>query len=343
MKLCITRPDDWHLHLRDGEELQTVVGHSAAQFGRAIIMPNLPNPVTTTHLAKEYRDRILKALPVDCLFEPLMTLYLTEQTTPEEIQLASRSQFVKACKLYPAGATTNSDAGVKDIRNIYPVLESMQKQELILCLHGEVVDPHIDIYDRERIFIDRVLTTLIKDFPDLKIVMEHITTAEAVQFIENAPPSVAATVTPQHLLYNRNHMLAGGIRPHFYCLPVLKRNYHRQALRQVICSGNPKFFLGTDSAPHAQSAKENACGCAGMYSAHAALELYAEVFETMDSLDKLEGFASFFGADFYAMPRNTTKIELEKSAWKVPVNYKFADSKIIPIKSGETLFWKLSQ
>ncbi len=343
MKLTITQPDDWHLHLRDGESLKSVAGHTARQFARAIVMPNLTPPVTSTELAEQYRSRILEAVNDYPAFQPLMTLYLTEQLSVDEITRASESGFVKACKLYPAGATTNSDAGVKNIQKIYPVLEAMQETKLVLCIHGEVVDQDIDIFDREKVFIDRILSKIIRDFPSLKIVLEHITTSDAAQFVESAPRNVAATITPQHLAYNRNHLLVGGIKPHYYCLPIIKRDSHRQELVRVATSGNSRFFLGTDSAPHAQSAKETACGCAGMYSAHAAIELYAEIFEANSALDKLEGFASFFGPDFYGLSRNTGSITLEKKDWTVPESYTFGDDKLVPMKAGDSIGWKISE
>lgn len=342
MTLTLTRPDDWHLHLRDGASLAAVVNHTARQFARAIVMPNLQPPVTTTEQALAYRERILTALDPQLQFDPLMTLYLTGSTTAAEIEKAAASGVVKACKVYPAGATTNSDAGVTDIKAIYPVFEAMEKAGLVLCLHGEVVDSEIDIFDRESVFIERTLQDLVRDFPGLKIVLEHITTREAAEFVLSAPDNVGATITPQHLRYNRNHMLVGGIKPHFYCLPIIKRDTHRQKLVEVATSGNSKFFLGTDSAPHARHAKETACGCAGLFSAHAAIELYAEIFEEQGALDKLEGFASFFGADFYGLPRNSDTISLEKTEWQVPSSYPFGDSEVVPMKAGETLSWKLS-
>ncbi|MDO6461033.1 dihydroorotase [Granulosicoccaceae sp. 1_MG-2023] len=341
MTLTLTRPDDWHLHLRDGASLAAVVNHTARQFARAIVMPNLQPPVTTTELASAYRQRILDALDPGLQFEPLMTLYLTAGTSAEEIKKAAASGFVKACKLYPAGATTNSAAGVSDIKAIYPVFEAMQEAGLVLCLHGEVVDPDVDIFDREGIFIERTLRELVRDFPQLRIVLEHITTREAAEFVLSAPDNVGATITPQHIRYNRNHMLVGGIKPHFYCLPIIKRDTHRQKLVEVATSGNPKFFLGTDSAPHGRHAKETACGCAGMYSAHAAIELYAEVFEEQNALDKLEGFASLHGADFYGLPRNSDTITLRKCQWQVPDSYPFGDGEVVPMKAGETLSWQL--
>ncbi|PIV14285.1 MAG: dihydroorotase, partial [Gallionellales bacterium CG03_land_8_20_14_0_80_55_15] len=304
-QLTITRPDDWHLHLRDGALMQSVLPDTARQFARAIVMPNLRPPVTTTALALEYRQRILAALPAGMKFEPLMTLYLTDNTSAEEIRKAKASGVVHAVKLYPAGATTNSDAGVTDIRNTYAALEEMQRCGMPLLVHGEVTDSNIDIFDREAVFIERVMQPLLRDLPELRVVFEHITTLDAAQFVASAPATLAATLTPQHLLYNRNAMLAGGIRPHYYCLPILKRETHRVALVKAATSGNKKFFLGTDSAPHAQHTKEAACGCAGCYTAHTALELYAEAFEVAGVLDKLEAFASFYGADYYGLPRNT--------------------------------------
>ncbi len=341
MRLTLTRPDDWHLHLRDDAAMAAVVAHSAARFARAIIMPNLKPPVTTTALAQAYRQRILDALPADTDFEPLMTLYMTDRLTSAEVTAASESGIVKGIKLYPAGATTNSDAGVTDIGQRYEVLEAMQREGLPLLIHAEVTDPDVDIFDRERIFIDRHLSPLVKDFPQLRIVFEHVTTADAVDFVRASEGRVAATITPQHLLYNRNHMLAGGIRPHFYCLPILKRDIHQAALVNAATSGDPRFFLGTDSAPHAQGAKECACGCAGCYSANAAIELYAAVFEEAGALDKLEGFASFFGADFYGLPRNQQQIALEKRAWTVPNSYPFGEERVVPLAAGETLAWQL--
>jgi dihydroorotase len=304
-------------------------------------MPNLKPPVTTTALAQAYRQRILDALPTDTDFDPLMTLYMTDRLTSAEVTAASESGIVKGIKLYPAGATTNSDAGVTDIGQRYGVLETMQREGLPLLIHAEVTDPDVDIFDRERIFIDRHMSPLVKDFPQLRIIFEHITTADAVDFVRASEGRVAATITPQHLLYNRNHMLAGGIRPHFYCLPILKRDIHQAALVDAATSGDPRFFLGTDSAPHAQGAKECACGCAGCYSANAAIELYAAVFEEAEALDKLEGFASFFGADFYGLPRNQQQITLEKKAWTVPNSYPFGEERVVPLAAGETLAWQL--
>ncbi len=339
--LTMTRPDDWHLHVRTGAILNTVITHTARQFKRAIIMPNLKPPVTSVELAASYRDEILQALPQDADFEPLMTLYLTNQTSSEEIKKVADSDFIHALKLYPAGATTNSDDGVNDLTAIYPVLETMQQLNVPLLIHGEVTDEDCDIFDRERVFIERHLTDIVKQFPELKIVLEHVTTEEAVQFVESAPSNIGATLTPQHLHYNRNAILAGGIRPHHYCLPIIKREKHRLALVKAATSGNPKFFLGTDSAPHLTHLKENACGCAGCYSAFAAIELYAEVFEKENALDKLEAFASFYGADFYGLPRNAGTITLEKREWTVPASYGEGDVAITPLKADESLSWKL--
>ncbi|MDP3010781.1 MAG: dihydroorotase [Methylococcales bacterium] len=335
--LTITRPDDWHIHVRNGAILQTVLPHTAAQFARAIIMPNLKPPVTTVAYALAYREEILQAVPTGANFTPLMTLYLTAATTVETIKAAAECEHVYAFKLYPAGATTNSDAGVADVTAIYPLLAAMEKYEVPLLLHGEVTDESCDIFDRERVFIERHLTAIIRHFPDLRVVLEHVTTRDAVQFVEATGSNVAATITPQHLLFNRNAMLAGGIRPHYYCLPILKRETHRQALVKAATGGSAKFFLGTDSAPHITHTKETACGCAGCYSAFGALELYAEAFEQADALDKLEGFASFYGADFYRLPRNTDTVTLQKSPWTVPDVY----GEITPLKAGENLSWKL--
>ena len=343
MKLTITRPDDWHLHVRDGDTLKDIVPFTAKQFARAIIMPNLTPPVTTTEQALDYRDRILKSLPADSDFQPLMTLYLTNNTAADEIERAVNSLHVKAVKLYPAGATTNSDAGVTDIKHCYKTLEAMQKHQLPLLVHGEVVDADVDVFDREKIFIERVLIPTLKDFPELKLVFEHITTRDAADFVVDSGPNLAATITPQHLLYNRNALFKGGIRPHYYCLPVLKREQHRQALVQAATSGNAKFFLGTDSAPHAKHSKESACGCAGIFSAPLAIELYARAFDDNQALDKLEGFASFHGADFYGLPRNTGTITLKKENWTVPQDYPFGDERIVPIHAGEIESWKLEQ
>ena len=339
--LTITRPDDWHLHLRDGALMQSVLPDTARQFARAIVMPNLRPPVTTTAQAQEYRSRILAALPAGARFEPLMTLYLTDNTSAEEIHRAKQSGIVSAVKLYPAGATTNSDAGVTDLRKTYAALEEMQRCGMPLLVHGEVTDSNIDIFDREAVFIERVLQPLLKDLSRLRVVFEHITTKDAAQFVAAASDNVAATLTPQHLLYNRNTMLVGGIRPHFYCLPILKRETHREALVKVATSGSKKFFLGTDSAPHAQHTKENACGCAGCYSAHTSIELYAEAFETAGALDKLEGFASLYGPDYYHLPRNKDTITLSKEDWQVPATLGFGEHQLVPLRAGEKMTWKL--
>ena len=340
-QITITRPDDWHLHLRDDALMQSVLPDTARQFARAIVMPNLRPPVTSTEQAQQYRSRILAALPEGAKFEPLMTLYLTDNTSASEIRKAKASGIVHAVKLYPAGATTNSDAGVTDIRKTYPALAEMQKQRMPLLVHGEVTDSHIDIFDREAVFIERVMQPLLADMPELRVVFEHITTKEAAQFVTEAPANIAATLTPQHLLYNRNAMLAGGIRPHYYCLPILKRETHREALVKAATSGNPKFFLGTDSAPHAQHTKENACGCAGCYSAHSAIELYTEAFEAVGALDKLEAFASFYGADYYGLPRNTDTIVLRKQQWQIPASVGFGEHRLVPLRAGEAMQWKL--
>ena len=340
-QITITRPDDWHLHLRDNELMASVLPDTARQFARAIVMPNLRPPVTTTAQALAYRERILKALPAGTKFEPLMTLYLTDITSADEIKHAKASGVVHAVKLYPAGATTNSDAGVTDLRKTYAALEAMQKLGMPLLVHGEVTNSDIDIFDREAVFIERVMQPLLKDLPNLRVVFEHITTQDAAEFVTSAPDTIAATLTPQHLLYNRNAMLVGGIRPHLYCLPVLKREMHREALIKAATSGNKKVFLGTDSAPHAQHTKENACGCAGCYSAHSAIELYAEAFENAGALDKLEGFASFYGADYYGLPRNTDKVTLRKEEWQVPASVGFGEHRLVPLRAGEKMRWKL--
>ncbi len=341
MELTLVRPDDWHLHLRDGEALKTSVPHSSAQFGRAIIMPNLRPPVTDTEQALAYRQRILEAVPDGRVFEPLMTLYLTDQTTADEIQKAKESGVVYAAKLYPAGATTNSDSGVTDIANIQPALEMMQLCGMPLLVHAEVTDHHIDIFDRERIFIERHMAKIVDDFPALSIVFEHVTTLDAISFVKQAREGVAATITAHHLLYSRNAMLAGGIRPHYYCLPILKREKHRKALLEAATSGDPKFFLGTDSAPHPTGAKESACGCAGCYTAYAAIELYAEAFEQVGALDRLEGFASHFGADFYQLPRNSGEIALLKEPWVAPDMFPFDGSSVTPLRAGEAIQWRI--
>lgn len=339
--LTLTQPDDWHLHLRDGAALAAVLPDTARQFARAIVMPNLKPPVTTTELARAYRARILAALPNKSRFEPLMTLYLTDNTDPQEIERVKASGFVHGVKLYPAGATTHSDAGVTQLSRCHAVFETMQRLRVPLLVHGEVTNPQVDVFDRERVFIDSQLAPLLERFPDLRVVLEHITTSDAVKFVVNSGPHIAATITAHHLLYNRNAMFSGGIRPHYYCLPVLKRETHREALLEAATSGNPKFFLGTDSAPHAQSVKESACGCAGMYTAHTALELYAEAFEHARALDKLEAFASFHGADFYGLPRHTANITLEKTAWIVPRELPFGDGVLVPLRAGEEVSWKL--
>lgn len=341
MTLNITRPDDWHLHLRDDALMRSVLPDTARQFARAIIMPNLKPPVTTTLQAAAYRERILAAVPAGIKFEPLMTLYLTDNTTPQEIRAAKQSGFIHAVKYYPAGATTNSDAGVTDLRKTYAVLEEMQHVDMPLLVHGEVTDPMVDVFDREAVFIERVLQPLLRDLPKLRIVFEHITTQDAAQFVMGTPATIAATITAHHLLYNRNALFQGGIRPHYYCLPVLKRERHREALLIAATSGSSKFFLGTDSAPHAQHTKENACGCAGIYTAHTALELYAEAFDEIHALDKLEGFASFFGADFYQLPRNTQRVILQRESWQIPATLAFGEHRLIPLRAGETLKWKL--
>jgi dihydroorotase len=340
--LTITRPDDWHLHLRDGAALKAVLPDTARQFARAIVMPNLKPPVRTVADAAAYRDRILAAIPTGEKFEPLMTLYLTDNTTPEEIIAAKESQFVKAVKYYPAGATTNSDFGLTDINKGDRVFAKMQEVGLPLLLHGEVTHKEVDVFDREKVFIEQYLIPLKNKFPELRIVLEHITTEDAVKFVLAADETVAATITPQHLLLNRNSIFQGGIRPHFYCLPILKRETHRQALIKAATSGNPKFFLGTDSAPHARDNKETSCGCAGCYSAFHAMELYAEAFESVDALDKLEGFASFYGADFYQLPRNIEKITLTKKTWQIPDELPFPDSGLVPLRAGEQMTWKMT-
>lgn len=340
-KLTITRPDDLHLHLRDGETLKAVLPDTAHRFARAIVMPNLRPPVTNVDLALAYRERILEALPSGLQFEPLMTLYLTDNTSGAEIKKASESGFVHAVKYYPAGATTNSDSGVTDLNKCSQVFEVMQNLAMPLLMHGEVTDGDVDVFDREKVFIDRNMKPLLARFPELKVVFEHITTRDAAQFVTAAPANVAATITPHHLLMNRNAMFAGGMRPHHYCLPILKREEHRQALVEAAISGSPKFFLGTDSAPHPKSAKESACGCAGMYSAHAAIELYAEVFDAENALAKLEAFASFYGADFYGLPRNQDHITLVKESWQVPAEMEFGDDVLVPLRAGQSVQWRM--
>ncbi len=339
MQLTITQPDDLHLHIRDHAMMALALSHTARVFARAIIMPNLAAPITTTEAALAYRDNILVALPKDRNFNPLMTLYLTDNTPASEIEKIKSSAHVHAIKYYPAGATTNSDSGVSDLSKTYNVLEQMEKQDIPLLVHGEVTDPQVDIFDREKIFIDRHLTTLVNNFPSLRIVFEHITTKDAVDFVSESSENIGATITAHHLLLNRSDMLVGGIKPHLYCLPVLKRETHRASLLQAATSANPKFFLGTDSAPHPIKKKESACGCAGIYTAHAALELYAEVFEQEKALDKLEGFSSQFGADFYKLPRNTGKITLKKSPYTIPDSYPVEDDAICPLRAGESVGW----
>lgn len=340
-RLTITCPDDWHLHLRDGAAMRDVLPDSARRFRRAVIMPNLRPPVTTVAGALAYRRRILDALPAGLEFDPLMTLYLTEGTSPGEIRRVAEEPEIVALKLYPAGATTHSEAGVASLEKIHPVLEAMERHGVPLLVHGEVTDPEVDIFDREKAFIDRHLTAVTKRFPALRIVLEHVTTRDGVQFVQDGGPDIAATITAHHLLYNRNALLAGGVRPHFYCLPVLKRETHRLALVEAATSGNPKFFLGTDSAPHPRSQKESACGCAGCYTALGALELYATVFESAGAMDKLEAFASFNGPDFYRLPRNRAKIAIEKSEWKMPDAIPFGDDTLAPLRAGETIGWRV--
>lgn len=342
-QLTITRPDDWHLHLRDDLALNRTVADTARVFSRAIIMPNLRPPVTTTEMAAQYRDRILAARPAGSQFEPLMTLYLTDNTSAEDILQAKQSGLVHAVKLYPAGATTNSDAGVTDLKKCAAALNAMQECGMPLLVHGEVTTADIDVFDREKVFIDRIMQPLLKDYPSLKVVFEHITTADAAQFVANESDRIAATITPHHLLLNRNDLLVGGIHPHHYCLPVLKRNTHQQALLEAATSGSKKFFLGTDSAPHPREGKENSCGCAGIYSAHAAIELYAEAFEAADALDKLEAFASFNGPDFYGLPRNTDRITLQKQSWTVTETLPFADTTLVPMRAGQQIHWQVRE
>ena len=340
-EVTLIRPDDWHLHLRDGAHLRAVLADTARRFARAIVMPNLKPPVTTTALALAYRDRILSALPADADFEPLMTLYLTDSMRPQEIERAKASGAVRAVKYYPAGATTHSEAGVSEVQRCYATLQAMVDAGLPLLIHGEVSDPQVDVFDREKVFLDRVLTPLAERFPRLRIVLEHITTSDAVQFVEQAPDNVAATVTAHHLLLNRNAIFQGGLRPHHYCLPVLKREEHRLALVRAVTSGSPKFFLGTDSAPHARHTKEHACGCAGVYTAHAGIELYAEAFAAAGALDRLEAFASCHGADFYGLPRNTTRVTLRRSAWRVPEELAYGEDRLVPLRAGESVAWTL--
>ena len=341
MRLTITRPDDWHLHVRDGAHMRAVVPHTARRFGRAMIMPNLKQPVTTVEMASAYRERIRMAMPADAAFEPLMTLYLTDNTRPEEIVAAKRSGFVHGVKYYPAGATTNADSGVTDLAKCHDVFAAMEEENLPLQVHGEVTFPEVDIFDRERVFIDRLLIPLLQKFSKLRVVLEHITTQQAVRFVKATPPRVAATITAHHLLLNRNALFAGGMRPHHYCLPVLKREEHRRALIEAAIGGSAKFFLGTDSAPHAQNEKESACGCAGIFTAHAGIELYAEIFGANDALDKLEAFASVHGAQFYGLPRNADKITLVKEEWSVLPSLQFGADFLVPFRAGGTVAWKV--
>lgn len=339
LTLCL--PDDWHLHLRDHAALTDTVPAAARQFGRGVVMPNLRPPVVTVDQAHAYRERILRARPADSSWEPLMTLYLTDNTPVDELREARRSGLILGVKYYPAGATTNSDSGVTRLDRVLPLLAEMEKLDLPLLLHGEVTDATVDIFDREAVFIDRELAPLAARFPALRIVLEHITTREGVAFVAAASPRIAATITPQHLLFNRNHLLAGGLRPHFYCLPILKRDLHQAALIAAATSGSGKFFLGTDSAPHARASKESACGCAGCFSHHAALELYALAFDRAGALDRLEGFASHFGADFYQLPRNTETVTLERSDWQLPEELSLGGEPLVPLAAGETLPWRM--
>ncbi len=341
-RLTLVRPDDWHLHLRDGASLAAVVGATARVFGRALVMPNLRPPVTTTAAALAYRERILGALPADSAFLPLMTLYLTDGTDAREIAAAKASGVVHAVKYYPAGATTNSDSGVTALARAYAALAAMEEHGMVLSVHGEVADPDVDVFDRERVFVESSLARIVRDFPALKVVLEHITTREAAEFVRAAPATVAATITPQHLVYSRNAMLAGGVRPHLYCLPILKREAHRAALVDAATSGNPKFFLGTDSAPHARHTKETACGCAGCYSAPLALELYAEAFEDAGALDRLDGFAGRFGAGFYGLPVHAESVTLVREPWTVPAQYALGEHTIVPLRAGEAMRWKVA-
>jgi dihydroorotase len=341
--LTLTRPDDWHLHVRDGEHLASVVPFTARQFGRAVIMPNLKPPVTNVEAARAYRERILQAVPQGANFEPLMTLYLTNNTSPAEIRAARESGFIVGAKLYPAGATTHSDAGVTAIENIFPALQAMEECGLVLQVHGEVTSQDVDVFDRERAFIDDVLSRVVERFETLKVVFEHVTTREAVAFVKGARAGVGATITPQHLLLNRNAIFQGGIRPHLYCLPILKREHDRVALIEAATSDSERFFLGTDSAPHARHTKETVCGCAGIFSAHAAIELYAEAFEAAGKLDRLQAFASERGADFYGLPRNTETITLKREAWSPPVSYEFGPHEVVPFRAGESIAWRLSE
>ncbi len=341
-QITLIQPDDWHVHLRDGDALQHTVAATSRVFARAIVMPNLKPPVVNTPDALAYRQRILKAVPAGLSFEPLMTLYLTDSMTVQDVKMAKDSGKVHAIKYYPAGATTNSENGVTAIEKVYPVLEAMAEAGVPLLLHGEVTDSHIDIFDREKVFIDQILAPLTVRYPSLRIVLEHITTKHAAEFVTSASDNIAATVTAHHLLYNRSQMLSGGIRPHLYCLPILKRSVHQHALVEAVTSGNPRFFLGTDSAPHARHLKEHVCGCAGCFTAHAALELYAEVFDQAGALDKLEGFASCHGPDFYRLPRNTRRIMLERSPWTTPAEYAFGEERVVPLRAGEQIQWRVA-
>jgi len=336
-RLTLTQPDDWHLHLRDGANMASIVAATARCFARAIVMPNLKPPITTVEQALAYRERIIAALP--CNFKPLMTLYLTDNTPVAEISKLKENTDVMAVKYYPAGATTHSDSGVTDWHRVWRVLEAMQNHDIPLLIHGEVTDANVDVFDREKVFIEKVLEPLLENFPSLRVVLEHITTQDAVEYVKKNKNNLYATITPHHLLMNRNELFQGGIRPHHYCLPVLKREKHRQALLDAATSGNPKFFLGTDSAPHAVSAKETACGCAGIYTAPVALALYAEAFEQVQALDKLEGFASFYGADFYRLPRNTKTITLEKRTWQMPKHFEFGKETVVPLRAGAEIYW----
>ena len=340
-RLTLIRPDDWHLHLRDGAMMAAVLPDTARRFARAIVMPNLQPPITTVDLAHAYRDRILAALPADMRFDPLMTLYLTDNMPVSEIAKAKNSGFVQAVKYYPAGATTHSEHGVTDLKRAYSVLAAMEKQDLPLLMHGEVIDPSVDVFDREAVFIDRHLMPLTRDFPGLRMVLEHITTRAAVEFVRQAPNTVAATITAHHLLLNRNALFEGGLQAHHYCLPLLKRETQRAALVAAATGGNPKFFLGTDSAPHPRQAKESACGCAGIYTAHAAIELYAEIFERAGALDRLEAFASFHGPDFYRLPRNRDTLTLEQQSWRVPEELHFGKDTVVPLRAGEMITWRV--
>ncbi len=341
MQLTITRPDDWHLHLRDNEALVRTVSDTCRYFGRAIVMPNLLQPVINSEQALKYRQRILDTVPEGNDFNPLMTLYLTDNTSALDIKKAHATGVIHAIKLYPAGATTNSDAGVTNLKHCSAALAEMERLQMPLLIHGEVTDKNVDIFDREKIFLERILAPLLRDYPELRVVLEHITTSESVDFVLSATQRLAATITPHHLLLNRNDLLAGAVRPHYYCLPILKRNTHQQSLIKAATSGHPQFFLGTDSAPHTKDSKESACGCAGIYSSHAALELYAEVFEQAEALEKLEGFSSHFGADFYRLPRNIQKVTLTKDSWEVPQSFTFGDNSVVPMRAGQTINWQV--